>query len=421
MPKKCWCGNNQLEKYSEDYDKCNACHTLVCNKQVSEQIYDVKNEEQDLYGKNYWQKSMAEMSGLNSLDEIVDLYLRERAVYWLKYLLQYSLPKGKFAEIGCGLGQFSFLLKSIGFDQTAFELSPEVCDYIMKHLKINVVCGEFKESKGTYQTICAFDLIEHILDPIEFMKDVRTKLESGGILCFQTPCYDETLDFEQMLLLKPRFQQLLKPDQHPFIFSKKSITRLLSQTDFLNIQFEPPIFGEDYDMFLFASDEPFQKNSKNDIIEYLKNNSNPDILLVKALLNVYEEKEEVHFKWQESERDRADRLKVIEAFSKKLEESEKDNADRLSTIENLGKKLEESEKDRADRLSIIEELGKKLEESEKDRTERLYIIEHLNRALKDCENELKEKKNTLSQLESDFKDIKKLIIQIKNLIFSKDE
>ena len=58
---------------------------------------------------------------------------------------------------------------------------------------------------------------------------------------------------------KPEFSNLLEPDQHIYIFSKRAIERLLQEEGFEYIVFEPPAFGEYYDMFLFASPNPIEE------------------------------------------------------------------------------------------------------------------------------------------------------------------
>lgn len=53
------------------------------------------------------------------------------------------------------------------------------------------------------------------------------------------------------------FQQQLKPEQHLFLFSPKSITEFLGGLGVQHIRFEKAIF-DFYDMFLVASRQPFE-------------------------------------------------------------------------------------------------------------------------------------------------------------------
>lgn len=87
---KCWCGREVSQKYSEHYYVCNECHTLVSDVDFSKDVEHVENEDEDLYGKNYWEKLMCRLTGKSSLEEVIDYYLQERTLYWIQSLLKYS-------------------------------------------------------------------------------------------------------------------------------------------------------------------------------------------------------------------------------------------------------------------------------------------------------------------------------------------
>lgn len=289
--KKCWCGNEELEPYGNQYRVCNSCHTLVSEKDYSKEIYNVKDEKSDLYGSNYWTEHMIKISGLHSLNEVVDLYLRERTLYWLSYIVKYILPGSNIIEVGCGLGQFSYLIKLAGFKQLAFELSPEICSFASETLGINIRCGDVRLDKNKADAIVAYDFIEHISDPVDMLRNFSEKTGAEGFLNLQTPCYDENLTYEDMCKIKPRFVSQMKAMEHVYLYSKHSIKELLGNCGFENIQFEPAFFGDDYDMFLFASQKPLKAYSEEEIEEALNHRVNGR--LIKALLKLFNEKQEL--------------------------------------------------------------------------------------------------------------------------------
>lgn len=412
MPNICYCGNKALGQYSNNYYRCGKCHTLVSKVDFSTNLYDVYDEDNDLYGSNYWQNIMHEMTDQTSLDGVIDYYLKERVIYWLKYILKYIPLGAKVAEVGCGLGQLAYAMKTIGYAQVAFELSPDICKCVKEALDINICCGEFSNTKETYDAVLAFDLFEHLIQPKEFLIEVYDNLPENGILCLQMPVYDSDLSYEEMLVQKPRFQKQLKEFEHVFLYSKEAIAVMLRDAGFSDIVFEPACFGDDYDMFLFAAKKELKGISDSEIEEKL-NRVNAG-RIVKALLRIYQENRQLQQKnaeiekdsakrlvnteklekmLKDSENDRNERMIQIESLSKLLEESEKDRANRLCNMENLQKQLEESEKDRANRLCNMENLQKKLEESEKDRAEKSKNIECLNKEIRALEekNTVKDK------------------------------
>lgn len=359
MPKKCYCGNDKLDEYSLNYYKCSQCNTLISKTDFNNDIYHVKSDELDLYGKNYWDSMMKKMTKQDSLDGVIDFYLNDRVIYWMKYILSYIPIDYKIAEIGCGLGQLAYVMKAIGYEQTAFELSPDICQFIKETLNINIVCGEFGESNEIYDAVLAFDLIEHIAEPEPFLVNIYDKLSENGIICLQLPQYDNTLDYNMMLKEKPRFANHLTEFQHIFLYSKDAIKQLLYKVGFIYIYFEPACFGEDYDMFLFASKVPLNKMSNNYVDNLLNNVNNGR--LVKSIISLYDKNNILEKQLTEIENDSGIRLEKINKLEEKLIESESDRTARLeiinkqqSDINDLQKTINNQQKNINDQLKNIE-------------------------------------------------------------------
>ena len=171
---------------------------------------------------------------------------------------------------------------------TSFELSPQICHYVEQRLDLRIVCGELCSSQEKYQAILAMDVFEHLPDPDKFLQDCSERLEPDGILVLQTPCYNPVYTYEEMLVKQPRFQHLLVEEQHVFLYSRESIVHLLKRHGFTHVIFEPAFFGNDYDMFLFASKAPFGRNTAEEIDDYL--NHVPNGRMVKALFRLLDEK-----------------------------------------------------------------------------------------------------------------------------------
>ena len=220
-----------------------------------------------------------------NLDEIIDYYLQERTLYWIQYALKYRLPKAKVAEIGAGLGQMLYLMKQVGYQEIGFELSKEICEYNKKNLGVNMYQGDIGETDNKFDFIMAFDLLEHIIEPEEFLKRCTNHLAASGIICIQTPCYNEKWSYDEMLEKAPRFKNLLTEFQHIHLFSRSSMEKLLREQGFEYINFEPAVFGDDYDMFVFASKTPMKQNTEEEIDTYL--NSIPTGRMIKSMISLY--------------------------------------------------------------------------------------------------------------------------------------
>lgn len=402
MMNRCWCGNKQFLSYSTNYDKCPKCYTLISKNDFDEKIYHVEDEEKNLYGKNYWKVKMQEMTNQDSLDGVIDCYINDRVIYWIKYILKYIPINSSVAEIGCGLGQLAYVMKQLGYGQTAYEMSPEICRYVEETLKINILCGEFQKFPGRYDAVLAFDLLEHIAEPVELLNNIKQKLGDDGILCLQMPCYDAELSYEEMQKEKPRFENSMTEYQHVFLYSKESAKKLLQKIGFEYVVFEPACFGDDYDMFLFASKSPLKKLQDKEVKEIL--NTVEIGRLIKALISLFDEKRKLLNEINEINIDRKQQLTDITTLTEMVEEKDKQNSEislsreeilrDVNSLNNIikdkEKQIEEVSADREKVLQdvmiltdIIKEKDRQIEILDKGCSERLAVIKKLNKILND--------------------------------------
>ena len=419
--KQCWCGCTELANYSDRYWRCKNCATLITKQEI---VYDTEkiSDNQDFYGKDYWEKKMLCAAQADNLNDLIVLYLKERTIYWLEKFFHYMLPgSGSVLEVGCGLGQFAYLLKLCGYEESAFELSTHICNYIKKNLQINIHCGGLQPQHELVSAIAAFDVLEHVLDPGEFLDTAAASIEENGFLFFQTPVYDEQLTYEEMRQKKPRFEEQLRANEHVYLYSRESVSQLLKKHGFIYVEFMDAFFGNDYDMFFVASRKPIHHYSQAEINRALEQQGAG--WLIKAMMELWQENrsyeaelqslhsqaedhlrqivqltdslEEKTRDYNRLQEDHGRRQELIESLSRQLEISEANRKERLTTIERLDNRLGESEADRAERLIVIERMKKQLEESEADRAERLVVIERLKKRLEESETD---RANRLEQI-----------------------
>ncbi|MEK7463115.1 MAG: class I SAM-dependent methyltransferase [Patescibacteria group bacterium] len=101
----------------------------------------------------------------------------------------------KLLDIGCGPGFFLAEAQKNGFEVYGLEPSLEGCGFARKNLKLkNIVCGSAinldGNFHGNFDVISAFDVIEHVLDPIQFLKNINKKLNPEGLVVITTPLID---------------------------------------------------------------------------------------------------------------------------------------------------------------------------------------------------------------------------------------
>ncbi len=99
------------------------------------------------------------------------------------------IPNGKGLDIGCGNGKFIRDMNSLGWQFEGVEFNSIAVD-ICKKAGLKVFHGDlhaaaFKDNN--FDIISARHVIEHIPDPMNFMREIARILKKGGRLVIKTP------------------------------------------------------------------------------------------------------------------------------------------------------------------------------------------------------------------------------------------
>ena len=104
-----------------------------------------------------------------------------------------ALPPGSLLDVGCGRGEFLARMASFGWKATGVDFDPEAADEARRANGVDVRIGGIE---CIDPTTCEFDAItsnhsiEHVHDPLEFLKACRRLLSAGGRLVIRTPNAD---------------------------------------------------------------------------------------------------------------------------------------------------------------------------------------------------------------------------------------
>lgn len=307
----CWCGNTELLTFSSDYSKCSSCGTLVSLKGLAPEKLQVLDDETDFYGKKYWLDHQSQDLEFPDIHARSRNDLTERNLHWLKTLIKYCLPPAKTLELGCSHGSFVALLNQAGYDASGVEMSPWVVDFGQKTFGVPISVGPIEAldiAPGSLDVIALMDVLEHLPEPVATMAHCLKLLKSDGLLLIQVPQFKEGMNYTTLVETKDAFLEQLKADEHLYLFSDDSVSRLFQQLGAEYIQFEPAIFGH-YDMFFAVSRKPLKANTPEQIESALL--STPNGRLTLALLDLRERELDLMRKLQESETDRFMRWEQI--------------------------------------------------------------------------------------------------------------
>ncbi|SAL51122.1 type 11 methyltransferase [Caballeronia sordidicola] len=398
----CWCGNTDYQPFGPNYGECTVCGTLVYLLEMPPEKLLVHDDESDFYGKNYWLERQKDEFGTADIFSRARTDLTERNLHWLKTLLKYRSPSdGKALELGCSHGSFVALMRMAGFDASGVELSPWVVDFAQKTFGVPISLGPIENldiTPGSLDVVVAMDVLEHLPDPATTMGRCLELLKPDGLLLVQTPQFVGGASYEEFVAGKNRFLEMLIPEEHIYLFTRESVTRMFRGLGAGFIHFEPAIFAH-YDMFFVVSRTHLTCRPTDVVSTALE--SRPVGRMTLALLDLRERE-------LASESDRIARGEQIDELTRLLKEAETDRAARGQQLEILARRLNESEEDRSARgeqLKTLTDLLNKaqedptrfaeqiatlhglLKEAEEDRTARGEHVETLTRMLKEAEED----------------------------------
>lgn len=144
---------------------------------------------------------------------------------------------GRILEIGCGKGEFLAEAQWAGFDVHGLEYSSDAVAAANTRLGEQRVqvgqVGATPLEDAAYDAIVFFDVLEHVRDPMDFMRRIGRALKPGGLVMLTTPAVD-TLSARLM----GRHWMEYKVE-HLYYFTRASLRLLFKQANLTPRQFRP--------------------------------------------------------------------------------------------------------------------------------------------------------------------------------------
>ncbi|MFH1722174.1 MAG: class I SAM-dependent methyltransferase [Candidatus Altiarchaeota archaeon] len=123
-----------------------------------------------------------------------------------------GFDKGQLLEIGCADGSFLRFLKTKGWEVEGIEIAPELVEKARKvGLSVQSIDAQEKLpfSPESFDVVLAGEVIEHMVNVDEFLKNCRNVLKPGGRIIISTP---NLVSLKNRILMffggKPRFAYL---------------------------------------------------------------------------------------------------------------------------------------------------------------------------------------------------------------------
>jgi 2-polyprenyl-3-methyl-5-hydroxy-6-metoxy-1,4-benzoquinol methylase len=193
-------------------------------------------EDIEFYQKNEMQRRLTSIAEMTD-DEL--MYRQEPyGVSQADSVCEILSPEMSILEIGSGYAWFIEKMKMKGFIHIeGVELSDAKRKMVKGRLGIDLHNFNIVQSlpppgmEGQYDAVCLFHLLEHVPDPVLFLKRLSCFLRHGGMLILEVPNFDDYLKSECM-----EYNNFLYLRAHISYFSVQALERTLQMAGFSNIK-----------------------------------------------------------------------------------------------------------------------------------------------------------------------------------------
>lgn len=241
--------------------KCQACSHAYTTPLPDENYYT------EYYSDNYYSYNVDIQVNNNKLKFRIKRWLYQSSQSNLVYkLLSKPIIKqtaiyptfkqnGKILYIGCGNGAFLSFMKSIGWQTYGVEISSKAVEIARNngHEVLEGVLNHANYPSDFFDSITLNNVLEHIAEPTELLKEIYRILKPGGEIIVCVPNFAA----HSSRLFKQYWSGLLVPE-HLQHFNQKSLEKALKDNGFVDVNIKGV----------------FRKILRNNLLQYIKLNSN---------------------------------------------------------------------------------------------------------------------------------------------------
>ena len=129
-------------------------------------------------------------------------------------------------EVGCGPGVFYRPWQESNVSWTGIDINPYWKEFGEKN-QIPISNYSIDSLNGQYDVVMAYQVIEHVEDPISFMESIMARLKPGGIIHLELPNQNSLTSKLRQISSKLSYDYgFIQPPMHLRAFREKTIYRL---------------------------------------------------------------------------------------------------------------------------------------------------------------------------------------------------
>jgi 2-polyprenyl-3-methyl-5-hydroxy-6-metoxy-1,4-benzoquinol methylase len=215
---------------------------------VSVREMPAQEELRAIYGEAYFRNARSEEVGYDDYE--ADRYCIVRTANRRLDIIEKHLShRGRLLDVGCALGFFVEAARRRGYQAQGVDISEHAVAYARDRLGVEARAGTIHEAgfaPGSFDVITAWDVIEHVPDPVAELRYMRSLLAEDGLLVLSTP------DVGSMAskLTGSRWMGFKLAEEHLVYFDRNTVTLALAQGGFEVERLKP--IGKDVSLEFFT-------------------------------------------------------------------------------------------------------------------------------------------------------------------------
>ena len=136
-------------------------------------------------------------------------------------------------EVGCGPGVFYRPWQESNVSWTGIDINPYWKEFGEKN-QIPISNYSIDSLNGQYDVVMAYQVIEHVEDPISFMESIMTRLKPGGIIHLELPNQNSLTSKLRQISSKLSYDYgFIQPPMHLRAYRIKTIKYLFNDLDLI--------------------------------------------------------------------------------------------------------------------------------------------------------------------------------------------
>ncbi len=219
---------------------CESCkHGFLAENQAP----DAKDYYAEGYRQEYSHNAEAAATSAREIFEIYKSYQKDR----LREIVPHLSAGTELLEVGASSGQFLVNIKDKVALVNAIELDKACCAFMTSELGIDADTEYLRESRFAdrhYDVICAFQVLEHVPDPVVFLKELRASAKKGATMFIEVPNLNDPL---LSVWNVESYQKFFYHSAHLHYFTEDSLRKAGRLAGFTDEQVEIS-FTQDYNL-----------------------------------------------------------------------------------------------------------------------------------------------------------------------------